>query len=115
MNVQHFEQGFHYSDAQLIIVARKLGKLATYCKRLKDAASMIRVESDRRATKKDRDEVKVMITLDLPKSVLRAESRRKDPVEALDRCIEKLEPQVKRYKEKNTPSLRSRVERRHGK
>jgi ribosomal subunit interface protein len=115
MNVQHFEQGFSYSDGQLIIVARKLGKLATYCKRLKDEASVIRVESDRRATKKDRDEVKVAVTVDLPKSVLRAESRRKDPVEALDRCIEKLEPQVKRYKEKHTPSLRSRVERRHGK
>jgi putative sigma-54 modulation protein len=115
MNVQHFEQGFQYSDAQLTTVARKIGKLATYCKRLQDEASVIRVESDRRATKKDRDEVKVMITVDLPQSILRAESRRKDPIEALDRCIEKLEPQVKRYKEKHTVSLRSRVERRHGK
>jgi len=115
MNVQHFEQGFHYSDTQLVVVAKKIGKLATYCKRLQDESSVIRVESEHRPTKKDRDEVKVMITVDLPQATLRAESRRKDPIEALDRCIEKLEPQVKRYKEKHTPSLRSRVERRHGK
>lgn len=113
MRVQHFEKGFHYSDTQLLRVAHKIGRLATYCQRLKDEASLIRVESEQRATKKERDQVKVMITLELPKKVLRAESRRPDPVEAIDRCIEKLEPQVKRYKEMHLSSARSRVERRH--
>jgi ribosomal subunit interface protein len=99
MNVTHFEKGFQYSSDQLLLVARKIGKLATYCGRIKDEASQIRVESERRDAKKERDQVKVMITIELPKKVLRAESRRPDPIEAVDRCIEKLEPQVKKYKE----------------
>jgi ribosomal subunit interface protein len=115
MNVQHFEKGFQYTDEQLLLIARKVGKLATYCRRIKDEASIIRVESDRRPTKKLRDQAKVMITVELPRKVLRAESRRPDPIEAVDRCIEKLEPQVKRYKELHTRSTRSRVERRRRK
>lgn len=112
MNVQHFERGFQYSDTQLLLAARKIGKLATYCKRLKDEASVIRVESEMRQTKKARDQVKVMVTLELPHKTLRAESRRPDPVEALDRCIEKLEPQVKRYKDFHTRSALVRIARR---
>jgi ribosomal subunit interface protein len=99
MNIQHFEKGFHYTDKDLLSIARKVGKLATYCKKIKDEGSVIRIESERRRTKKERDQVKVAITLELPKKQLRAESRRPDVVEALDRCIEKLEPQVKKYKD----------------
>jgi len=99
MNIQHFERGFHYSDRELIIVARKIGKLATYCKCVKNEASFIRVDADRRGTKKERDQIKVAVTVELPKKHLYAESRRDDVIEALDRCIEKLEPQVKRHKE----------------
>ncbi len=102
MNVQHFEKGLHYSDRDLILLAKKIGRLATYCKLLKDAASLIRVEAERRPTKKNKDQVKVTITVDLPRKQLRAESRRKSPIDAVDRCIEKLEPQIKRYKESRT-------------
>jgi len=102
MNVQHFEKGLHYSDRDLILFAKKIGRLATYCKRLKDEASLIRVEAERRPTRKDRDQVKLMITVDLPGKQLRAESRRKSPLDAVDRCIEKLEPQIKKYKELGT-------------
>ncbi len=102
MNVQHFEKGLHYNDKDLMILARKIGKLATYCKRLKNEDSMIRVEAEKRDTKKDRDQVKVMITVELPGADLRAESRRPRPLDALDRAIEKLEPQLKRYKELHT-------------
>ena len=38
---------------QLLLIARKIGKLATYCGRIKDKASMIRVESERRDAKKN--------------------------------------------------------------
>ncbi len=112
MNIQHFEKGFHYTPRELVIVARKLGKIATYCKRVKDASSSIRVDAERRGTKKQNDQIKVMITVELPKKVLRAESRRLDVVEAIDRCIEKLEPQVKRYKEINTARSKERRVRR---
>lgn len=115
MNVQHFEKGLHYSDKDLMILAKKIGKLATYCKRLKNEDSMIRVEAEKRDTKKDRDQVKVMITVELPGTDLRAESRRPRALDALDRAIEKLEPQLKRYKEKhsgrNRAHLLSRAER----
>lgn len=100
MNVFHFEKGVQYTADDLIKLARKIGKLATYCKRLTDPASSIRVETEQRSTKKERDQVKVMVTVELPKKLLRAESRRPTPLDALDRCIEKLEPQIKRYKEK---------------
>jgi len=99
MNIQHFERGFNYNDKQLILIARKIGKLATYCKRIKDEGSSIRIEAERRNTKKGRDQMKVSMTVDLPGKILRSESRRPDPVEAVDRCAEKLEPQIKKYKE----------------
>ncbi len=102
MNIQHFEKGLHYSDRDLVLLAKKIGRLATYCDTLKDEASSIRVEAERRPTKKDRDQVKVMITVDLPKKRFRVESRRKSPIDAIDRCIEKLEPQIKKYKELRT-------------
>lgn len=109
MNVQHFEKGLHYNDRDLLLLAKKIGKLATYCKRVKDASSIIRVEAERRPTKKDRDQVKVMITVDLPSRQLRAESRRRSPIDAIDRCIEKLEPQIKKYKELGTGRGRAQI------
>lgn len=102
MNVQHFEKGLSYSDRELLTLARKIGKLATYCKKLKNEESSIRVEAERRETKKNRDQVKVMITVELPRKMLRAESRRNKVIDALDRAIEKLEPQLKKYKEMHT-------------
>lgn len=107
MNIQHFENGLHYTDTELLFIARKLGKLATYCRRIKDEASFIRVEAERRDTKKDRDQVKVMITVQLPGKVLRAESRRQQVTDAVDRAAEKLEPQLKKYKE-------TKLDRGHG-
>lgn len=108
MNIHHFEKGLSYNDRELLLFARKIGKLATYCKKVKDEASVIRVEAERRDTKKERDMVKLMIQVDLPGKVLRAESRRADVIEALDRCIEKLEPQIIRYKEKRGGGERRR-------
>jgi ribosomal subunit interface protein len=102
MNIQHFEKGLRYSDRELLLLAKKIGKLATYCKKLKDASSAIRVEAERRETEKVRDQVKVMMTVELPHKTLRAESRRPAVLDAIDRCIEKLEPQIKRYKELTT-------------
>ena len=112
MKVLHYEKGLRYSDAQLVLLARKLGRLATYCKKLQDASSAIRVEAMRRATEKTRDRVKVMVTVELPRKLLRAESRRDDVMDAIDRCIEKLEPQIKRYKELHTRKGYAQVRRR---
>ncbi len=102
MNIQHFEKGLFYTDVDLLQVARKIGKLATYCKRLKDESSWIRVEAERRETKKERDQVKVTLTVQLPRKMFRAESRQLRAVEAVDRCVEKLEPQILKYKELHT-------------
>jgi ribosomal subunit interface protein len=101
MNVQHFEKGVLYTDKQLMLIARKIGKLATFCRKLKDEASSIRVETERRDTKKERDQVKVIVNVVLPRKMLRAECRKDDPVEALDRCVEKLEHQIERYKQQH--------------
>ena len=109
MNIQHFEKGLHFTDRDLLTLARKIGKLATYCKRVKDESSIIRIETERRLTKKNNDQVKVMITVDLPRKTLRAESRRESPIDAVDRCIEKLEPQIKRYKDMTTRAGRAKV------
>ncbi|PIR52544.1 hypothetical protein COU76_05820 [Candidatus Peregrinibacteria bacterium CG10_big_fil_rev_8_21_14_0_10_49_10] len=109
MNIQHFEKGFSYSDTELLWIARRIGKLATYCKRLKDESSSIRVDAECRNTKKQMDAIKMTVTVELPEKVLRAESRKATAKEALDRCVEKLEPQLKRYKELNTS--RGRVQK----
>jgi ribosomal subunit interface protein len=107
MNILHYEENFQYTDRELLVLARKLGKLATYCRRLKDEASVIRVNTERRNTKKERDQIKVTITVELPGKSLYAESRRPDVIEAVDRCAEKLEPQLKKYKDKNDTKKKS--------
>jgi len=99
MHVEHFEKGVRYNDGDLLLLAKKIGKLATYCRFLKDDGSKIRVEAERRDAKKERDQVKVMVTLTLPKKVLRAESRKNSAIEALDSCTEKLKPQIDKYKD----------------
>ena len=102
MFTEHFEKYFRYTDKELRIVARKIGKLATYCKRVKDEGSWIRVEAEKRRVQKNADQMKVTVTVKLPKKQFRAESRRRYVIDALDRCMEKLQPQLERYKELNT-------------
>lgn len=102
MHIEHYEKGVRYTDKDLLMLARKLGKLATYCRKIKDEASVIRVEAEQRETKKERDEVKVMINVQLPGKMFRAESRKKTIMEAVDRAVEKLEPQLIKYKDLNT-------------
>lgn len=114
MHIEHFERGLRYSDRELLLLARKLGKLATYCKTLKDESSVIRVEADRSPTKKKQDEVMVTITVELPRARLQAISRKQAVIEAVDRAVEKIEPQLVRYKEKHTGKERARRERRRG-
>ncbi len=108
MHVEHFEKGVRYNDQELILLAKKIGKLATYCRFLKDEGSSIRVEAEKRDTKKDRDQVKVMVTVRLPKKVLRVESRKYMPIDALDSCIEKLEAQIIKYKDLHSGRSKAR-------
>ena len=100
MRMMHYEKNFHYTDRELLLTARKLGKLATYCKRLKDEDSTIKVEVEKRPTKKARDEIKVTVIVELPGKTLVSDSRKHTYIEAFDRCHAKLETQVKKYKEK---------------
>jgi ribosome-associated translation inhibitor RaiA len=102
MHVEHFEKGVRYNEDELLLLAKKIGRLATYCRFLKDETSSIRVEAIRRDTKKERDQIKVIITVSLPKKVYRVESRKVLVLEAVDSCIEKLEEQLKNYKEMHT-------------
>lgn len=115
MNIQHFEKGFHYTDRQLLHIAKKLGKMATYCKRLKDEASSIRIDAEHRNTEKKRDAMKVMVTVSLPNKVLRAESRRPEVTEAVDRCVDKLQPQLEKYKELHVQKGRAQKARKRKK
>ena len=108
MKVLHFEKNYHYNDRDLLSVARKVGKLATYCKRIKDESSQIRIDTENRATQKSKDAIKMSVTVELPGKTLRAESRKSTVLEAVDRCMEKLEPQVKKYKEQQLQKKKSR-------
>ncbi|MEK7137739.1 MAG: HPF/RaiA family ribosome-associated protein [Patescibacteria group bacterium] len=101
MRTAHYEKGYIYTARELLLLAKKVGRMARYCERIKDESSLITVETFSRDTKKKRDSVKVVVMLTLPKSSLRAESRRPEALDALDRCCEKLEHQIERYKEKH--------------
>ena len=57
MHIENFQKGLRYTDTDRVMMAKKIGKLATYCSRLKDESSIIRVEAERRDTKKAQDEV----------------------------------------------------------
>ncbi|HLD08133.1 MAG TPA: HPF/RaiA family ribosome-associated protein [Candidatus Peribacterales bacterium] len=98
LNVSHLEKGYTLTDQERKFLAKKVGRLSRYCARLQDESSEIRVETVSRDTKKKGDSVKVMITVILPKKVLRAESRKATALEAVDRCCEKLESQIEKYK-----------------
>lgn len=111
MHIEHFEKGVRYTDHEFLILARKIGKLATYCERLKNDDSRIRVEAMSRTTKKKEDHIKVLVSIYLPKKTLHAESRHPTAIEAIDRCVEKLEPQIKRYKELCAPKNRGKTGR----
>lgn len=108
MHIEHFEKGIRYTDRDFLLLARKIGKLATYCERLKNDDSCIRVEAVSRTTKKEEDHVKVLVSIYLPKKTLHAESRHPTALEALDRCIEKIAPQIKRYKEQRAQKNRGK-------
>ncbi len=112
MKVEHFEKGLSYSSDELILLAKKIGKLATYCRFLKDEGSSIRLEAERRDTKKDRDQVKVMLTVRLPKEILRSESRKNHVLDAVDSAIDKMEEQVKWYKETHSGRGRAHMAKR---
>ena len=111
LKVTHYEKGYTYTASALIILAKKIGRLSRYCKKVMDESSVIKVETISRDTKKQRDSVKVVISIILPKKMLRAESRRSDALDAIDRCMEKLESQIKKYKEKHEPK---QIARRRG-
>ncbi len=111
MHIEHYEKGIRYTDKELLTLARKIGKMATYCGRLKDEASLIRVDAQKLPTKKARDEVHVTITVELPRKKLRAESRKATVLEAIDRCTEKMQPQLIKYKEAWTTKRRKRKNR----
>jgi len=108
MNIQHFEKGLQLQENERLMLAKKILRLTRYCEKLKDEASFIRFEAERRPTEKTQDQVKVMINLTLPKKTLRAESRREHVLDAVDRCVDKLEPQLKKYKELHTGRGRAR-------
>ncbi len=101
MRVEHFEKGLHYNDEELLMLAQKILRVTKYCRTIRDESSCIRVEAERRDTKKDRDQVKVMVMISLPKAVLRAESRKNKVLDAVDSCTEKLESQIEKYKAKH--------------
>ena len=98
MRITHYEKGYFYTTRELLLLAKKVGRLARYCERIKDEASLITVETASRDTKKQRDSVKVVLMISLPKKTLRAESRRPHALDAVDRCTEKLESQIEKYK-----------------
>ena len=99
LRVTHYEKGYIYTASELMMVAKKIGRLSRYCKRMMDESSLMRVETVSRDTKKRRDSVKVVMTIILPHKTLRAESRKSKALDAIDRCCEKLESQLERYKE----------------
>jgi ribosomal subunit interface protein len=99
MRLTHYEKGYTYTTRELLLLARKIGRLARYCRRMTDESSLLTVETISRDTKKQRDSVKVMITIRLPRKTLRSTSRRPQALEAIDRCCDKLESQIERYKE----------------
>lgn len=101
LNITHLEKGYSFTPKERLMVAKKVGRLARYSAKMQDESSEIRVETISRDTKKKRDSVKVMITVILPKKVLRAESRKAEALEAVDSCCEKLEGQIEEYKEKH--------------
>ena len=101
LKVSHFEKGYQYTASEALMVAKKVGRLSRYCRAVKDEASEIRVETVSRPTKKQKDSVKVDVTIILPQKQLRAESRKATALEAVDRCCEKLESQIEKYKERH--------------
>ena len=102
MRIVHYEKGYIYTTRELLLLAKKVGRLARYCEKMKDEGSLITVETLSRDTKKRQDSVKVVLMVTLPEKTLRAESRRPEALDAIDRCVEKLESQIEKYKARHS-------------
>jgi len=100
MQVNIHTKGLNLSDEEKNYILKKMEKISSLAKRIKDESSTIKVEIDKDKTKSEQDSIHCIINLHVPKETIRAESRAAWVKEAVDLTKKKLLPQIEAYKEK---------------
>jgi len=95
MNIIYYTRDFVLSDELEREFNKKLSKLSRYFDRI----NKMEVEISKRR-RKDKDSYKVEVTMSVPGTIIRSEVSADGPLTALNAVVDKLERQVKRYKEK---------------
>jgi len=100
MEIKIHTQGLDLSEAQNEVIEKKITHLAELGGRLKDEATEVRVEFAYQEVKAKEDAYLCQVTFYPPHATIRAEARGEKVEDALDEVIDKIRPQIERYKDK---------------
>lgn len=82
------------------VIRKKFEKLGKFADRVKDESTEIRVELVHEEVKKNEEAYVCVLTLFVPQSTLRAESRSGSLETAVDEVLEKIKGPIEHYKDK---------------
>lgn len=88
------------SAEQLQLIEAKVSHLADLAERIKDESSEIRVDLSHHQSRAAEDAYECHLTLFVPHAKMRAESRAESLENVVDQVIEKMKPQIEKYKAK---------------
>lgn len=85
---------------QKALVEEKISHLTHLADRIQDEASLIQVDLAHEAVKAIQDAYECVLNFFIPHATLRAEARAESLESAIDKAMEKIRPQIERYKAK---------------
>jgi ribosomal subunit interface protein len=100
MQIKIHSKQLALSDEQNELIKAKVSHLADLAERIKDESSEIRVDLSHEQSRAMEDAYECHLTLFVPHSTLRSESRAESLENVVDQVIEKMKPQVEKYKAK---------------
>ncbi len=100
MQTKIIAQNISLSKDQEEQIRAKVEKLATYADKISDTSSEIKVEISHEHSKKPEQAYHCVLTIFVPKSVLRAEARMESLRSVVDEVVEKIKTQIEHYKAK---------------
>lgn len=100
MQIKILTQNIKLNKAQEVMVRKKVEKLTTYAARISDESSEIKVDISHQKSKKPEDAYLCVLTLFVPRNILRAEARHESLRSVIDEVVEKIKGQIEYYKAK---------------
>lgn len=100
MQIKIHNKHMQLSSEQMELIEAKVAHLTDLADRIKDESSEIRVDLSHEQSRAAEDAYECHLTLFVPHATLRAESRAESLENVVDQVIEKMKPQIEKYKAK---------------